>query len=170
MEQNEGSLVKPTLEWVSLRLRDDNLGLCFTGEVVVMFSRALLVDGALLDEASKFPIVANDDPIDGNKVLLPSSLSLCLLLTDRALVEEATRFLAERPTGKSSIPNGSMGEGSFSSTFSLSNGEVCSLGFLGESRMRVFQKMFASLCVCYLARMWLWKAQRNNLRLPRLLS
>ncbi|RVW97761.1 hypothetical protein CK203_027971 [Vitis vinifera] len=96
--ENEGSLVKTTLEWVSLGLRDDNLGLCFTGEVVVMFSRALLVDGALLDEASKFPIVADNDPIDGNKVLLPSSLSLCLLLIDRALVEEATRFLAERLT------------------------------------------------------------------------
>ena len=60
-----------------------------------MFSRALLADGALLNEASRFPDVADDGPVDGSRVPLPLSLSLCLLLIERALVEEAARFSAE---------------------------------------------------------------------------
>ena len=61
----------------------------------MMFSRALLADGALLNEASRFPDVADDGPVDGSRVPLPLSLSLRLLLIDRALVEEAARFSAE---------------------------------------------------------------------------
>ena len=83
------------MEWISLGLRDNSSVFYSAGEVRVMFSRALLADGALLNEASRFPDVADDGPVDGSRVPLPLSLSLCLLLIERALVEEAARFSAE---------------------------------------------------------------------------
>ena len=84
------------MEWDSLGLRDNSSVFYSAGEVRVMFSHASLADGgALLNEASRFPDVADDGPVDGSRVPLPLSLSLCLLLIERALVEEAARFSAE---------------------------------------------------------------------------
>lgn len=51
------------------------------------------------------PNVVDDCPVDGGRVPMPLSSSLCLLLTDKALMEEMVRFLA----GKLSIPNGPLG-------------------------------------------------------------
>ena len=128
LERNVGLLVKVILEWVSLGLKDDSSVLCSTREVRVMSLCASLADGALLDKTSRFPDVADDGLVDVGGVPLPSSSSLRLLLTDRALVEKATRFSAEHLTSKSSVLDGSMGGKSFSLTFSLSNDEGCSLG------------------------------------------
>ena len=95
------------------------------------------------------PNVVDDCPVDGGRVPMPSSSSFCLLLTDKALMEEMVRFLA----GKSSIPNGPLGGGSFSSVFSLCIDDGCFVGrtdsliSLREQDRGILEDVYKPLCM-----------------------